>query len=111
MLSFAVVQTVCGRNPRRDDLLPITPHALRCARREVKNSLIAYREARACVFRPDHDWYGKEQAIHAALEARFWWQTARLNLAVALDRPLVKGSHVSPNAKASLIARGIWKED
>ena len=98
---------------------PITPSALAKARREVRAARAAYYAARKA-------WLAETATLRAAgrsadiarmiskgsaIEEREDYYCMLKRLGKAEARPVVKGSHVCPATRESLIRRGIWKAD
>lgn len=103
---------------------PITPTRLRRARmyrnqaREAHvRAVRAFLEARAALRRyprgqvPGRILLAFEEAQSERWMARGLHRRYQLQLDELLTRPVEKGAHVSPAAKARLIARGIWRAE
>jgi hypothetical protein len=91
---------------------PITPTALKHLRRlerETRTARVAALHAARAT--PRAKIIAREDAIGVWWDARFWHRNALAKLADALARPVVKGAHVSPAAKARAIANGRWIDD
>jgi len=82
------------------------PNRLRTLRKVLRENLATYEAARS-TFLAAEGFMARENALSAALDARFWWHNAARNLATEETLPCEVNSSYCPNVQAKRAARKV----